>query len=83
MENKLNETVSDVKYIPKDFSNQDVKWCPGCGDYSILSQVQKHFPILVKGKKTLFGFPVSDVQAVFLITWELMASIVFMEELPL
>ncbi|MEZ4886451.1 MAG: 2-oxoacid:ferredoxin oxidoreductase subunit beta [Chitinophagales bacterium] len=26
----------------KDFAtNQDVRWCPGCGDYSILSQVQK------------------------------------------
>ena len=31
----------------KDFvSNQDVKWCPGCGDYAILAQVQKVFPTL-------------------------------------
>jgi 2-oxoglutarate ferredoxin oxidoreductase subunit beta len=29
----------------KDFiSNQDVRWCPGCGDYSILSNVQKVMP---------------------------------------
>ena len=29
----------------KDFvSDQDVKWCPGCGDYAILAQVQKVFP---------------------------------------
>ena len=29
----------------KDFvSGQDVKWCPGCGDYAILAQVQKVFP---------------------------------------
>ncbi|RMG72314.1 MAG: 2-oxoacid:ferredoxin oxidoreductase subunit beta [Bacteroidetes bacterium] len=28
----------------KDFaSDQDVRWCPGCGDYSILKQVQKVF----------------------------------------
>ena len=28
----------------KDFAtDQDVRWCPGCGDYSILSQVQKVF----------------------------------------
>ena len=28
-------------YTAKDFaSDQDVKWCPGCGDYSILKQVQ-------------------------------------------
>lgn len=31
----------------KDFvSDQDVRWCPGCGDYAILSQVQKLFPDL-------------------------------------
>ena len=22
-------------------SNQEVRWCPGCGDYSILSQMKK------------------------------------------
>ncbi len=27
-------------------SDQVVKWCPGCGDYSILAQVQKVFPTL-------------------------------------
>ena len=33
--------------IKKDFvSDQDVRWCPGCGDYAILSQVQKVFPNL-------------------------------------
>ncbi len=32
---------------PKDFvSGMDVKWCPGCGDYSILKQVQTVFPEL-------------------------------------
>ena len=31
----------------KDFvSDQEVRWCPGCGDYVILSQVQKLFPEL-------------------------------------
>jgi 2-oxoglutarate ferredoxin oxidoreductase subunit beta len=29
----------------KDFvSDQDVRWCPGCGDYAILAQVQKLLP---------------------------------------
>lgn len=29
----------------KDFStDQEVRWCPGCGDYSILAQVQKVMP---------------------------------------
>jgi len=33
------------KYTAKDFaSDQDVKWCPGCGDYSILKQVQSVLP---------------------------------------
>lgn len=32
-------------YTPKDFaSDQEVKWCPGCGDYSILKQVQTILP---------------------------------------
>jgi 2-oxoglutarate ferredoxin oxidoreductase subunit beta len=31
----------------KDFASpMDVKWCPGCGDYSILKQVQTVFPTL-------------------------------------
>ena len=32
---------------PKDFaSDQDVRWCPGCGDYAILKQMQKILPDL-------------------------------------
>ena len=43
--------MSDENIAPilkkKDFvSGQDVKWCPGCGDYAILAQVQKVFPSL-------------------------------------
>jgi 2-oxoglutarate ferredoxin oxidoreductase subunit beta len=31
----------------KDFvSSQDVRWCPGCGDYAILAQVQRVMPEL-------------------------------------
>ena len=31
----------------KDFvSNQEVKWCPGCGDYAVLAQVQRVLPEL-------------------------------------
>jgi len=31
----------------KDFAtDQEVRWCPGCGDYSILAQVQKVMPTL-------------------------------------
>lgn len=45
MENK--EMPQDVKYTAKDFaSSQDVRWCPGCGDYSILAQMQRISPDL-------------------------------------
>lgn len=31
-----------TKYQPKDFkSDQEVRWCPGCGDHSVLSAVQR------------------------------------------
>jgi 2-oxoglutarate ferredoxin oxidoreductase subunit beta len=31
----------------KDFAtDQEVRWCPGCGDYSILAQVQKVMPTI-------------------------------------
>lgn len=31
----------DQKYTKKDFaSDQEVKWCPGCGDYAVLSAAQ-------------------------------------------
>ena len=35
------------QYTKKDFSSdQEVRWCPGCGDYAILAQVQKIMPEL-------------------------------------
>lgn len=38
-------SVQDVPaYTKKDFmSDQTIRWCPGCGDYAILSQVQTVF----------------------------------------
>jgi 2-oxoglutarate ferredoxin oxidoreductase subunit beta len=40
----------------KDFtSDQDVRWCPGCGDYAILATVQRLMPELgVKKENTVF-----------------------------
>ena len=41
----MTQTLEKLR--KKDFeSDQDVKWCPGCGDYMILAQVQKVFPEL-------------------------------------
>jgi 2-oxoglutarate ferredoxin oxidoreductase subunit beta len=36
---------TSLKLTAKDFaSDQDVRWCPGCGDYSVLAQVQRVMP---------------------------------------
>lgn len=41
------KTAEQAKYTSKDFqSDQDVRWCPGCGDYSILAQTQRVMPDL-------------------------------------
>jgi len=35
-------TITDAELTPKDYaSDQEVRWCPGCGDYAILKAVQK------------------------------------------
>ena len=37
--------MSELKYTVADFkSDQEVKWCPGCGDYAVLSAIQKAMP---------------------------------------
>ncbi len=37
--------AEDFKFTPQDFkSDQEVKWCPGCGDHAILSSVHKALP---------------------------------------
>jgi 2-oxoglutarate ferredoxin oxidoreductase subunit beta len=43
------ETITPTMPVltAKDFAtDQEVRWCPGCGDYSILAQVQKVMPTL-------------------------------------
>ncbi len=38
----MSPTTTTVPLTAKDFgSDQDVRWCPGCGDYSILAQTKK------------------------------------------
>ncbi len=51
-------SVTDTKstelpiYSAKDFtSDQDVRWCPGCGDYAVLSAVRKALPSMGKKKE--------------------------------
>ena len=48
----LTENAAPVKLTAKDFtSDQEVRWCPGCGDYSILKQVQTVLPDFVQEKE--------------------------------
>ena len=43
-----------IQLTRKDFvSDQEVRWCPGCGDYSILAQTQKVMPN--------FGYPKENI----------------------
>ena len=41
----MPQMVTESKLTRKDFvSDQEVRWCPGCGDYAILAQMQKVLP---------------------------------------
>src|SRR5512145_898832 len=43
----MNQMTEIRPLTKKDFeSDQDVRWCPGCGDYALLAQVQKLLPTL-------------------------------------
>lgn len=40
-------TPGTTPLTSKDFAtDQEIRWCPGCGDYSILAQVQKVMPTI-------------------------------------
>jgi len=44
---EAEKPAASLGYTKKDFvSDQDVRWCPGCGDYAILAQIQKVMPDL-------------------------------------
>jgi 2-oxoglutarate ferredoxin oxidoreductase subunit beta len=48
------ENAATIALTRKDFvSDQEVRWCPGCGDYSILAQTQKVMPD--------FGYPKENI----------------------
>lgn len=52
---KMISTTLPVLKAEDFASDQDVRWCPGCGDYSILAQMKKVLPeIGVPPEKTVF-----------------------------
>ena len=52
----MSEVAEPQTLSRKDFvSSQEVRWCPGCGDYAILAQMQKVLPeIGVPREKIVF-----------------------------
>ncbi|MEX2605474.1 MAG: 2-oxoacid:ferredoxin oxidoreductase subunit beta [Gracilimonas sp.] len=56
---KIDEHIENGKTEPKEYSSkdfssdQDVRWCPGCGDYTILKQVQNVMPDIGVDKKDI------------------------------
>ncbi|MGI5520050.1 2-oxoacid:ferredoxin oxidoreductase subunit beta [Micromonospora sp. CA-259024] len=51
----MSEPVT-LKLTAKDFkSDQEVRWCPGCGDYAILAAIQQFMPELnIPRERTVF-----------------------------
>ena len=50
----MTEPITETKLTRKDLvSDQDVRWCPGCGDYAILAQMQKVLPELGIARENL------------------------------
>jgi 2-oxoglutarate/2-oxoacid ferredoxin oxidoreductase subunit beta len=52
----MNDMTPITPLSPKDFeSDQEVRWCPGCGDYAILKCMQRTLPELgVRPENTVF-----------------------------
>ncbi|MDH6577675.1 2-oxoacid:ferredoxin oxidoreductase subunit beta [Kitasatospora sp. MAP5-34] len=60
----MSDTFPSLKLVPKDDrpqsakdfkTDQEVRWCPGCGDYAILAAVQSFMPELgIRRENTVF-----------------------------
>ena len=52
----MNQITKIVPTTAKDWaSDQEVRWCPGCGDYAVLKAVQRTMPELGSAReKTVF-----------------------------
>ena len=51
---KESKSQPPVPFTRKDMKTEnDVRWCPGCGDYAILASIQKTMPSLGVAKEDL------------------------------
>ena len=59
----METTTLTTPLTAKDFqTDQEVRWCPGCGDYSILKQVHTILPQLgLKKENIVFETTISGV----------------------
>ena len=59
------------RYTFKEFkSDQEVRWCPGCGDHGVLAALQRALPDVTEAlgsSKDMLWCPESDVLHAFLI----------------
>ena len=52
MSDTQSQSIELPIYTAKDFTtDQDVRWCPGCGDYAVLSAVRKALPGIARKKE--------------------------------
>ena len=59
----MSETTT-LPYTRADFQiDQEVRWSPGCGDYTILASVQTFMAEMGVDARTSSSFPVSGVRA--------------------
>ena len=67
--------TTDQPQKAKDFtSDQEVRWCPGCGDYVILNTIRNFLPELGCGGRTSHSSVASVAPADFPTTWRPTAS---------
>ena len=52
--NLTSEEKAPIAFTRKDMkTDNDVRWCPGCGDYAILATIQKTMPLIGVAKEDL------------------------------
>lgn len=74
-------TTPTPLFTSKDLvTDQDIRWCPGCGDYSILKQVQTVIPELGLPREQIVFISGIGCSSRFHIIWRHMACTLFMEE---
>jgi 2-oxoglutarate ferredoxin oxidoreductase subunit beta len=74
----MSATVEPRILTRRDFaSEQSVRWCPGCGNYAVLAQMQKTLPTLGVARENIVF-----ISGISRTTWKPTAFIQFMAVHP-